>query len=145
MDRYIAAKSGITVGTGVTISLVELATPSTIRATVVEWGVSFNGVTAADPPILCELIRSTGSMTGTSLTAEPADADAPASLVTAKHTSTSEGTSPTVLDSVSVHPQGGGIIVPSKVIIPVSGWVTVRVTAGTMTGVSAAARMVFDS
>ena len=70
-----AATVKMTTGTAIK-TLLQVATPSTMRIKVVEWGISFDG-SAAATPIECELIQTdvaAGSTTAlTSLTPQPYD------------------------------------------------------------------------
>lgn len=90
-----------TVSTSTSIkTLLQVATPSSRVLRVVEWGISFNGSTAAEP-IKCELLQTDVAATVTahvSAGVQPYDdPNAPASLVTLSTTGTgynasSEGT-----------------------------------------------------
>lgn len=50
-----AALAPINTGTAIK-TLIQLSTPSTKGIYVVEWGISFDGVTPSDTPIRCELV-----------------------------------------------------------------------------------------
>jgi hypothetical protein len=79
-----AAFATQTTGTSVK-TLLQVATPSTRAITVVEWGISFGGSTAAEP-IKCELIETNVAATVTAHVAagvQPyTDPNAPASAMT---------------------------------------------------------------
>jgi hypothetical protein len=136
-----AAPTPITTGTSAK-TLLQIATPSTRSIKVVEWGVSFDGSTAATP-IRCELIQTDVAATVTAHVAAGVqpydDPNAPASLMTlgtsaTGYTSTSEGTitatrtadlqlvAPTTL-YVKMWPLG------REFQVPVSKFLRVRVTA----------------
>lgn len=81
-------------------TLLQLSTPSTRPARIIEWGISFDG-SAAAVPILCELIQTDVAATVTAYVAADlmkySDPNAPASLMTlgtanSGYTSTAEGT-----------------------------------------------------
>lgn len=61
-----AAQAKVTTGTAIK-TLLQVATPSTRQIKVVEWGISFDGTTAATPGIV-ELIQTDVAATVTSLT-----------------------------------------------------------------------------
>lgn len=95
-----ASQVAVTTGTAIK-TLLQIATPSTKKIKIVEWGISFDGFVAA-APIICELI-DTGAVNAT-VTAHVAagvppyeDASGPASLMTlgtaaTGYTSSAEGT-----------------------------------------------------
>lgn len=62
-----AAQVPVTTG-NVIKTLLQLATPSTLRIYIVEWGICFDG-SAAATPIRCELMTCTGAATVTTLAA----------------------------------------------------------------------------
>lgn len=67
-----AAQVPVTTGTAIK-TLLQLATPSTVRLYIVEWGISFDG-SAAATPIRCELMTCTGAATVTTLAASDCSA-----------------------------------------------------------------------
>lgn len=135
-----AAQVPVTTGTAVK-TLLQLATPATVGLTVVEWGISFNGSTAATP-IKCELLSCTGAATVTAL----ADADitrlnptAAASLLTlgtsaTGYTASAEGTLTNVdeFDVQFVPPTGQYVKqwpLGREPQVAISRFVRIRVTA----------------
>lgn len=53
------------IATGATIkTLMQVVPASTGDMTIIQWGISFDGVTAANPPVKCELI-TTGTVAAT--------------------------------------------------------------------------------
>lgn len=136
-----AAPTPISTGTSIK-TLLQIATPSTRSIKVVEWGISFNGSTAAEP-IKCELVQTDVAATVTAHVAAGVqpydDPGAPASLMTLGTSATGydasgEGTitatrtgdlqfiSPTTLFSRQL-PLG------REFAVPVSKFLRVRVTA----------------
>lgn len=85
-----AALTPITTGTAIK-TLLQVATPATLKLKVVEWGISFDGSTAATP-IRCELIQTDVAATVTPHVAAGVqpynDAGAPTSGVTLGATAT---------------------------------------------------------
>lgn len=137
-----AALTPVTTGTSIK-TLLQIATPSTRAIKIVEWGISFDGSSAATP-IRCELIQTDVAATVTAHVAAGVqpydDPNAPASLMTlgtsaTGYTASSEGTTtasrygdlqflaPT-LTYVKQWPLG------REWQVPVSKFVRVRVTAG---------------
>lgn len=128
---YVATMSAITTGTSLK-SLLEIATPAGVRASIKSWWVEFNGTTATNAPILVELVRGSATITGTALTPVKYDDFAPTANVTAKHTATGEGTPTDVLEAHYVSPTSGLIIqypLGSEPKVPVSSFLKLRVTA----------------
>ena len=92
-------------------TVLQLRGATTTKAKVVAWGVSFDGVTAADAPVVVRLLRQTTDGTGTAATEAPLDPDSPTAGVTAFHTfSSTEPTAGDVLETYEVHPQGGSLV-----------------------------------
>lgn len=103
-----------TVLTADTSTVLELLGSANVRAELVEFGVSFNGTSATQAPILVRLRQITATGTGTACTEFLVDRSAKAtSAVTAKHTLTVEPTmvASSALGAWYVHPQGGLLVV----------------------------------
>jgi hypothetical protein len=68
-----AAPASVATGTSIK-TLLQVATPSTTGIKVVEWGISFDGSTAAQP-VKCELVDTgaVGATSGTSFTPQAYD------------------------------------------------------------------------
>lgn len=130
---YTASLSGISTGTSLK-TLMELGTTATMRATILSWWIEFDGISGSATPIKVELIRGTGGITGTSITAEKYTDKYDAAATVAKHTSTNEGTIgvTNALESHYVHPQSGILVqypLDREIQIPVSAFLRLRVTA----------------
>lgn len=130
---YTSSVSGISTGTTLK-TLMELGTTSTVRATILSWWVEFEGTSGTATPIKVELIRGTGGITGTTITAEKYTDKYDAAATVAKHTSTNEGTIGVTnpLEVHYVHPQSGILVqypLDREVQIPVSAFLRIRVTA----------------
>lgn len=89
---FHVSAGGIALAAGTAKSVLELGTPANIRARILEWWVEFDGVTAANTPVLVEIGRFGAAVTtATTLAGVALDpGDAPA-LVVAKHSATAEG------------------------------------------------------
>jgi len=134
-----AAQVAVTTGTAIK-TLLQIATPSTTDIKVIEWGISFDGSSAATP-IKVELLQTDVAATVTSLTPTIwGNPNAPASLCVGGtsatgYTSTAEGTI-TATREFDVQ-----FIAPTNQYmkqfplgrepwVPVSKFLRVRVTAG---------------
>lgn len=115
MAVYTAyAETPYVVLTADTSSIMELLGASTAVARLVEFSISFNGISSTQAPILVKLRQITATGTGTACTEVGNQRTAKtAPLVQAKHTLTVE---PTMVATVAlgqwyVHPQGGLLVV----------------------------------
>jgi hypothetical protein len=126
-------------------TLLQVATPSTTKIKVVEWGISFDG-SAAATPIQCELIQTDVAATVTSFTPQTFDDPAGQASLCVGGTSatgygaTAEGsiTATRLGDLQLVAPTGAYVKqfpLGREFVVPVSKFLRVRVTAGTSTGV----------
>jgi hypothetical protein len=128
---YVASVDAIATGTSLK-TMIELATGSTARATLVSWWIEFDGISAAAVPVKVELLRATAAITGTGVTETKYNDYAPTPLASALHTSTGEGTPGDVLEIHRVSPTSGLIIqypLGREPQIPVSSFMRIRVTA----------------
>lgn len=141
-DSYVASIDGVALAAATAKTVLQIATPATVRALVEDIQVSLDGVTAANTPGLVELLRQTTAGTMTALTPAPVDSAAPASLVTASHTATAEPTAGTVLRRWRITPNGGLFELPtpwgtSQLRVPVSGFLGIRCTFAQVVNVNA--------
>jgi len=97
--------------TAKTVLNVIAGTGAPIR--LVEFGVSFDGVTAGNEPVTVEICSSTQATAGTSSSATPRQIRGATRTVQASgaRNYTGEPSVLTVLKSFLVHPQGGGLVV----------------------------------
>jgi hypothetical protein len=109
MDLYTLNSGAVSLSASTAKTVLQLATPSTTRAKVVGFSVSFNSVTTSDAPAVVDLLRQTTAGTGgTSATLAALDPDAPASLSTGLYDiSSAEPTGGNVLWTGYVTPVGG--------------------------------------
>lgn len=136
-----AAPTKITTGTAIK-TLLQIATPSTAGLRVVEWGIEFDGSTAATP-IICELIDVNVAATVTAFAAadlvKQGNPNDQASLMTvgtsaSGYTATAEGTitGGRLLDHALVAPTNQfrtQFPLGREPIVPVSRFLRIRVTA----------------
>lgn len=134
-----AAQVKVTTGTSIK-TLLQIATPSTKSITVIEWGISFDGATAATP-IECELLQTDVAATVSSLTPTVWGSDTTASLCVGGtaltgYTASAEGsiTAVRMFDAQLVAPTNQywkQFPAGREPVVPVSKFLRVRVTAGT--------------
>jgi hypothetical protein len=124
----------ITLVASATRTLLQVIAPSNHRVLVHRLEISFNGVTAADPPALLELLIQTTAGTMSALTPVPDDATYDETIQsTAQHTATSEPTASTIKWAGYSHTQNG-LIIPGPWVIPGGTRLGLRYTTGTITG-----------
>jgi len=107
----VTAEVALTAATARTV--LQVTAPTNIPLKLKAWGVSFDGVSSANEPVVVRLLRQTSAGTMTSLTLVKADPDRTGTLqATATHSATStEPTAGDVLDRMNIHPQGGYVYV----------------------------------
>ena len=113
MGLYSAHTEAVyTVLTADTSSVMELLGAASVKAVLVEFGVSFNGTSATQAPILVRLRPITATGTGTACTETAFDRSAPTAQCSAKYTMTAEPTMTANLNLGTwyVHPQGGSLV-----------------------------------
>jgi hypothetical protein len=143
-EVFSVTQASISTGTALK-TLMELATASTARATLISWWVEFDGVSSTAVPIKVELARATAAITGTAVTEVKYKDWAPTPLAQALHTATAEGTVGDILEKHFVHPQSGLLIqypLGREPEVPVSGFIRVQVTAAA--SVNACVGMVWE-
>lgn len=92
--------------TAATKTILQIIAAANIRLRIERVTWSFKGITAADVPVACELLRQTTA--GTVSAATPVkvnESDDETLQVTAGHTATAEPTASTVKTAATVHPQ----------------------------------------
>lgn len=91
-------------------TLLQLRGVTTTRANLIGWGVSFDGVTAGNTPVLVRLAYQTTDGTMSAASEVPYDPSEGTALLTAFHTSAGEPTLGSILEEWYVHPNGGSIL-----------------------------------
>lgn len=119
-------------------TIVQLATPSTRRATLMGVEIGFDSTDAAHAGATVELIQATGAGTGTSATPVAQDRADPAALCVGGTTATAtnltaEPTSVTVIQTLKCTVVGSTLIYvwhpDAQPLFPVSAFIGIRVTA----------------
>jgi hypothetical protein len=77
---------------------------------IIAWGISFDSVTAADAPVVVDLLFQTTDGTGRAATVVPLDGAARAAVGTGFHSFSAEPTPGGIIESYNVPPQGGMVI-----------------------------------
>lgn len=144
-EVYTVAQDAMALVAATAKTVVEISTPATRRAWIRRWWVEFDGVTAANAPVKCELARATAVVTGTTVTPNPVDPGGVAALSTVRFNASAEGTIGVILDTKRVPPTSGYEMYldpKAYVLVPVSGFWRIRLTAAQ--GVNATAGIEFE-
>lgn len=100
-------------GTATAETVIALIGSTACKGRIIEWGISFDGISATAEPVVVRLVRLTaddGTRT-TTVSEVKWDTDANASNCVARHSFTAEPTKATdPLASYNVHPQGGLVV-----------------------------------
>lgn len=91
-------------------TLVQLRGVATAKARIVAWSISFDGISAADQPVVVDLLFQTTDGTATGATEVALNPDEPAALLSGFHSFSAEPTAGSIIESYEVHPQGGMIL-----------------------------------
>lgn len=102
------AEEGLAAATAET--LLQLRGLTTVRAKIVAWGVSFDGVSATAEPVQVRLLFQTTDGTATGATEVAINPASPTAVVTGFHSFTVEPTAGGVIEHYQVHPQGGCLV-----------------------------------
>lgn len=144
MDRYSLPWPSTALAASTAKTMTQLSTPSTARAKIKYFVITFDGATSTAIPVTAEILLQTTAGTASALTPVAEDQTQPAALCTAQHTFTVEPTAGTVMFRFFVHPQGGmftfqwplgdeprigvssriGLRVTAPAIVNCTGWVT---------------------
>ena len=90
--------------------LLQITGVTTIRAKIVAWGVSLDGIDPVAAPAVVEFQLTSTAGTSTAATKTPLDPAAPAALLTVARAFTAQPTAGANLEMYNVHPQGGMLI-----------------------------------
>ena len=109
--------------------------PANQRIIVKQITVSMNGVTAAEAPVLFDIVVQTTAGTMTSLTPVKKFGSDPETIQsTYQHTATVEPTTTDVKWREYYHEMTGGVMALKNINVPGGGYLGVRSTSGTLTG-----------
>lgn len=136
MHIYRTGFSGVSLASGTAKTLVQLVTPATRRAKIIEISFSAASVTATDPAVLLELLIQTTAGTSSAGTIALMDQADPAALCSTVVSVTAEptGTTPAGAGPFYTTPVGGLLVYQSpqgfELEMLVSTRVGLRATAG---------------
>lgn len=138
---FAAVRSAIALTASQSHTLVQIIAPSSQSVLITEVVVSYDGITAADPPILTDIVKQSDAGTMSALTPKKINDGDPETLNTTAQYGAS-GTEPTTTDllySEYVHEQGGNCIINLRhlpgggIKIKGGGRIGIRYTATTLT------------
>lgn len=112
MDIYTCTITNAALVAATARTVLQLVTPATIRARLVEFGIEFDGLVSTAEPVDVRLLRQTTAGTSSAGTVNPTDSAAPTALTTSLvGFSGTEPTAGAVLGGWMVHPQGGMLVI----------------------------------
>lgn len=135
MDQYTAVTTEVALAAATAKTVLLITAASTKRLQVAEFWVEGDGISGSAEPMVVEVLRKSGTLTGYgSITPNPLDPAAPAALFTAGQGDgdSTEGTDGAVLYRHEVHPQGGKHYVfplGRYIHLAVNGVLGIRVTS----------------
>jgi hypothetical protein len=134
MCQYTGKTAAIALVAATAKTLLELTAGAADRVKLKEWWCEFDGITASAVPVLVQVLRKTGTITGSGSPPSPVPKDAADGTAagTLKHNATGEGTDGVVLYSHNVPPTlGKHVMFPlgDEIVVPVSGIIAIKVTA----------------
>jgi hypothetical protein len=88
-------------------TLVQLRGVTTAKLSIVAWGVSFDGISGTDAPVVVDLLFQTTDGTASAATEVSLNPDQPTALATGFHSFSAEPTPGGIIESYEIHPQGG--------------------------------------
>jgi hemolysin activation/secretion protein len=91
-------------------TVLQLRGSSAVKAKILQWSISFDGVSATGEPVRVRLLRQTTDGTGAAASEVPWDPDNPTANCTALNTFSAEPTAGDVIEEHLVHPQAGIIM-----------------------------------
>jgi hypothetical protein len=106
----VTAEAEEPLGAATAETLVQLRGSTACRARILSWGVSFDGVTAADAPVVVRFLRQTTDGTSSAASEVKWDPAIGTANCTAFHSFSAEPTAGDVLEHHEVHPQGGCLV-----------------------------------
>jgi hypothetical protein len=110
-DIYVVTATNNALAAATAETVIQLVTPATVRARLIEFGVFFDGITSTAEPVDVALSRQTTAGTASAGTTSPLDAAAPTALCSSQITFTVEPTTTIELGRWMVHPQGGALVI----------------------------------
>lgn len=112
LGRYVCTVSTSTFAAATARTPIQLASTTLNDLTLVSWWAEFNSTSATAKPILVELTRSTGNITGSTPSIRKYNPQALAAKAKVRSLASGEGTltNAQILESHRIHPQAGIVI-----------------------------------
>ena len=88
-------------------TILTVTAGSNIAVKILGWSITFDGTDVTSPPVIVELARQTTAGTITAITASKLSTNSETVQASGGHTATAEPTKDNILDTFSIHPQGG--------------------------------------
>lgn len=133
MHEYTANIRNLALTATTVRTILQVTAPATRKLEIVSFGVSFDGVTAANEPVDVDLLRQTTAGTSTSGTPLRLDEGDPASLATLGHSHTVEPSAGDILLPTQVTPNGGLLVYyfdrDDRPVVAISGRIGLRCLA----------------
>lgn len=107
MGLYVVHSRNEALAAATVETLLQVVAGATKRVQVRAWGISFDGVTAANVPGDIELLRQTTAGTASAFTPVKWDEAEPAAIATAQNLFTVEPTAGDMLHPIQLTPNGG--------------------------------------
>lgn len=141
MSLYSINVSGEAIGASTAETIIQGAASASKSIDLVRWGVSFNGATVTNAPVLVELLRLNSAGTSAQQTPFKLNPNDEPALFTGRTSHTAEPTAGDVLEKHYVSPAGGNLVLQyapdERVKAAASGRVGIRVLATDAVNVSA--------
>lgn len=132
MDSYVLSTDVVALNAATPKTVAHISTPTTQRIKLTYISVALDGAASATP-VRVDLVRQTTAGTATTVTPNPIDLDAPASLTTCSKNATSEPTAGVILYSWYVAAGGQTFMVNfapgEEPIVQESARIGLRITA----------------
>lgn len=145
MSLFSINVSGEAIAASTAETLIQGVASANKSIRLVRWGVSFNGVSVSDAPVLVELLRLTSAGTSAAFTPIKLDPASDAPLMTARSSHTAEPTASDVIEKHYVSPTSLLVMqyaYDERVSVAANGRLGIRVLAAN--AVNASAFLIFE-
>ncbi len=110
MAHFSINVTGEAIAASTVETVLQVVASATKPVRLSRWGISFNGVDAADQPVRVELLRLTSAGTSSAYTPKKLDPASEAPLAAGRTAHTAEPTADDVLEVHYVTPAGGNLV-----------------------------------
>lgn len=145
MSLFSVNVSGEALAAATAETIIQGVASASKSVRLVRWGISFNGVSVTDAPVLVELLRLTSAGTSSAFTPVKLDPASDAPLMTARTSHTAEPTAGDVIEKHYVSPTSLLVMqyaFDERVTVAPSGRLGIRVLAAN--AVNASAFLIFE-